>query len=45
MKLLLVVVLKEKLTFFKIFENKCNLIQTINAHVGRAMKIREPSIK
>ena len=30
-----------KINFFKIFENKCNLIQTINAHVGRAMKIRE----
>ena len=30
-----------KINFFKILENQCNLFQTINAHGGRAMKLRE----
>ena len=30
-----------KINFFKILENQCNLFQTINAHRGRAMKLRE----
>jgi len=30
-----------KINFFKILENQCSLFQTINAHGGRAMKLRE----
>ena len=29
------------INFFKIFENQCNKIQSIKAHSGRAMKLRE----
>ena len=30
-----------KINFFKILENQCILFQSINAHGGRAMKLRE----
>ena len=30
-----------KINFFKILENQCSLFQSINAHGGRAMKLRE----